>query len=360
MGGSGVRRLAGALGPLLLAGLPSSASAQSVGVESTPASVAPAPLPVAMPASDEKAIVKRWGVRIEALQLTAAGYMLDFRYQVVDARKAKPLFERKSKPALTDEATGTVLAVPTPPKTGPLRSSYDPQAGRSYFMFFGNPGRLVREGQTATVTIGPFRVTGIPVTARVASAPTEAAPADPHAAHRAAAAAPPETKGSRVMPVQPVLEDVPLLDQAGRATTLRSVLDTEQPVLLNFIFTTCTTVCPIMTRGFAQLHEALGPERGRVRLVSISIDPEQDTVEALRRYGSRYGADDSWLLLTGSREASVSAQRAFGAYRGDKMSHAAATYVRRSRQSPWMVIDGLASGETLESVLREPDRTGDN
>jgi protein SCO1/2 len=97
-----------------------------------------------------------------------------------------------------------------------------------------------------------------------------------------------------------------------------------------------------------------------VRLVSISIDPEQDTVEALRRYGSRYGADESWLLLTGTREASVSAQRAFGAYRGDKMNHAPATYLRRSRRAPWAVIDGLASGETLESVLREPDRPGDN
>jgi len=340
---------------VLLAGIPGRAQAQGVGVETTPRP-APTPAPVAIPATAEAAILKRWGVRIEGLQLTAAGYMLDFRYTVVDARKAKPLFERKSKPVLTDETTGTVLAVPTPPKTGPLRNSYEPKAGRSYFMFFGNPGRLMRENQTATVTIGSFSVSGVRVAARAAQTAPAPPAEDPHAAHRAAQAA---SNAAHVMAVQPLLTDIPLVDQAGRPTTLRDVMDTEQALLVNFIFTTCTTVCPVMTRGFAQLNEALGPERRRVRLVSISIDPEQDTVDNLRRYGSRYGAGDSWLLLTGTREASVSAQRAFGAYRGDKMSHAPATYVRRSRGASWAVIDGLASGDTLESALNEPDRPGD-
>src|SRR6185503_12504330 len=173
---------------VLLAGIPGRAQAQGVGVETTPRP-APTPAPVTIPATAEAAILKRWGVRIEGLQLTAAGYMLDFRYTVVDARKAKPLFERKSKPVLTDEATGTVLAVPTPPKTGPLRNSYEPKAGRSYFMVFGNPRRLMRENQTATVTIGSFSVSGVRVAAP--AAPTAPAPpaADPHAAHRAAQAA---------------------------------------------------------------------------------------------------------------------------------------------------------------------------
>lgn len=144
-----------------MAGAPTAALSQSIGVERSPAPAQPAAPVVAMAAEDGKAILKRWGVRIEGMRLTAAGYMLDFRYHVVDARKARPLFERRIKPVLKDEKTGTLLAVPTPPKTGPLRSSNDPQAGRSYFMFFGNPGRLVTEGQTVTVTIGEFSVSGI-------------------------------------------------------------------------------------------------------------------------------------------------------------------------------------------------------
>jgi protein SCO1/2 len=185
------------------------------------------------------------------------------------------------------------------------------------------------------------------------SAAQEPPAEDPHAAHRAAMAAAAPTVVPRVMPVQPVLGDVPLVDQRGRATTLRAVLDTELPVLLNFIFTTCTTVCPIMSTGFAQLHETLGPDRDRVRLVSISIDPEVDSVDALQAYAKRYRARDAWWLLTGTREASISAQRTFGAYRGDKMNHAPATYVRRSRDAPWEVIEGLSSGATLLSVWRD-------
>jgi protein SCO1/2 len=86
--------------------------------------------------------------------------------------------------------------------------------------------------------------------------------------------------------------------------------------------------------------------------VSISIDPDLDTVEALQRYAARYGAGSGWCLLTGTRESSVAAQRSFGAYRGDKMNHAPATFVRAARGAPWQVIEGLASGESLVEVVR--------
>ena len=137
------------------------ANGVSLGSSNTPTLLA-APA-VVIDASDAAAIAKRWGIRIESLRLAAAGYMLDFRYQVVDARKAAPLFRRQSKPVLTDERTGAVMLVPAPPKTGALRNSYEPKAGRSYFLFFANPGRLIAEGQTVTVTIGPFSVSGLRV-----------------------------------------------------------------------------------------------------------------------------------------------------------------------------------------------------
>jgi hypothetical protein len=117
----------------------------------------------ALDAADSSAIVRRWGIRIESLRLTASGYMLDFRYRVVDARKAKPLFERKTKPVLRDQASGVQMAVPVPPKTGALRSSNDPKAGRTYFMFFANPARFIAPGSLMTVTIGAFCVRDIRV-----------------------------------------------------------------------------------------------------------------------------------------------------------------------------------------------------
>ncbi len=126
---------------------------------------APAPVgsPEALPASDREGIEKRWGIRIESLRVTAAGYMLDFRYQVTDAAKAAPLFERKTKPVLRDEASGMVMAVPVPPKTGSLRSSNEPKEGKTYFMFFANPGRFIGKHGKVTVTIGEFSVSGMTV-----------------------------------------------------------------------------------------------------------------------------------------------------------------------------------------------------
>jgi len=116
-------------------------------------------------ATDLPSIARKWGIRIESMRLTSSGYMLDFRYTVVDARQAKPLFERRIKPVLTDEATGVKMLVPVPPKTGALRNTYDPKVGRTYFMFFGNPARFIKPGSLVTVTIGKFQVSGIKVEA---------------------------------------------------------------------------------------------------------------------------------------------------------------------------------------------------
>jgi hypothetical protein len=124
----------------------------------------------AFDAAESAGIARRWGIRIESLRVTASGHMLDLRYTVVDAQKAKPLFERRTKPVLRDEASGVELPVPVPPKTGALRNSNTPQAGRTYFMFFGNPGRLVAAGRRVTVTIGAFSVTGLRVDADSAGA----------------------------------------------------------------------------------------------------------------------------------------------------------------------------------------------
>ncbi len=114
-----------------------------------------------VPAIDKAGIENRWGIQIDALRLTAAGYMLDFRYRVVDPAKAAPLFDRKTRAILTDEKSGAVMFVPTPPKTGPLRSTNDPKPGRVYFMFFANPGRFIHKSQRVTVTIGEFSVSGL-------------------------------------------------------------------------------------------------------------------------------------------------------------------------------------------------------
>lgn len=107
--------------------------------------------------SERLSVQEQWGIRIESVRLSAAGYMIDFRYRVLNQEKAAPLFERKTKPFLIDQQSGKKFVVPSPPKVGPLRTSEPPQADRTYFILFANPGKYVKQGNKVTVVIGDFK-----------------------------------------------------------------------------------------------------------------------------------------------------------------------------------------------------------
>ena len=147
-----------------------------------------------------------------------------------------------------------------------------------------------------------------------------------------------------------VAPDVRLVRDDGQTVSLRSELDDGRPVIMNFIFTTCTSICPLSSQTFAEFARRLGAEPDKVHLVSISVDPEQDTPERLREYAKRFDAGSEWQHYTGTLAASLAAQRAFDVYRGDKMSHTPVTFLRAAPGAPWHRIDGFA---TPDDLLRE-------
>jgi hypothetical protein len=104
---------------------------------------------------------RNWGVEIIGVKPVSSGFMLAFRYRVLDPAKAKVLNDRHSKAYLRDEASGTVLSVPAMENVGELRTGAAPEADRTYFMIFGNPGRLVKSGSRVTVVAGNLHVDGL-------------------------------------------------------------------------------------------------------------------------------------------------------------------------------------------------------
>lgn len=170
---------------------------------------------------------------------------------------------------------------------------------------------------------------------------------DPHAHHRHHLA--PEAARTSAAYTVP---DVELVRDDGKTVRLSQELDDGRPVVLSFIFTSCTTVCPMISATLAQLQRKLGPARDQVHLVSISIDPEFDTPARLREYASKLGAGPEWQHYSGTLAASQAAQRAFGVYRGDKMNHAPATLVRTAPGAEWVRIDGFATADQLLAELR--------
>lgn len=164
--------------------------------------------------------------------------------------------------------------------------------------------------------------------------------------------APGARKGHQRSVEKYVIPDVTLLSQDRENLRLQDFLAGDKPVLVNFIYATCTTICPVLSVGYHHLQGKLGPESEKARLVSISIDPENDTPEAMKEFLTRYQARKGWYFLTGSREDINNVMRAFDAFIPDKMSHRPLSFLRSPRDGTWVRIDGLIGTQDLLKEYR--------
>lgn len=179
----------------------------------------------------------------------------------------------------------------------------------------------------------------------------EAPAADPHAAHRHMMGAAASNNAKRSV-IQYNVPHLALVRDDGKKVALDDELNDGRPVVLNFIFTTCTTICPLTSQVFSMLQHKLGADRSKVHLVSISIDPEQDTPARLRAYAARFKAGADWQHYTGTVQASIAAQQAFGVYQGDKANHLPVTLVRAAAGDSWVRLDGFATADDLYDAVR--------
>ncbi len=148
------------------------------------------------------------------------------------------------------------------------------------------------------------------------------------------------------------LPQIKLVRDDGKTVVLAEELDDGRPVLLNFIYTTCTTTCPMASHTFSRLQTKLGQNRQKVHLVSISIDPEQDTPARLAEYAKKFKAGPQWQLYTGTAEASLAVQRAFNVYQGDKMNHPSVTLLRAAPGKPWVRLEGFVTPDEVVAEYR--------
>lgn len=168
-----------------------------------------------------------------------------------------------------------------------------------------------------------------------------------HGNHRAV----PDTgAGIQRSEAQYVLPAANVVRHDASRVSFSSEIDDGRPVLLNFVYTSCTAICPVSTQVFSQVQEMLGKDRSKVHMVSISIDPEHDTPSRLAAYAKKFDASAQWQFYSGSIGTTIAIQKAFDAYRGDKMNHIPVTFVRSALGKPWVRLDGFASPA---DVLRE-------
>jgi protein SCO1/2 len=181
-----------------------------------------------------------------------------------------------------------------------------------------------------------------------ANAASAAGVANEHAHHHAA-----PTPSTTRTTAYYAIPDVRLTRQDGTVVNLGDELNDGRPVVLSFIYTSCTSVCPLVSHTLAQLQSKLGENAGRVHLVSITIDPEQDDPARLRGYAKTFNAGPEWQHYTGTLAASQAVQRAFNVYRGNKMEHVPATLIRPALDAPWIRIEGFATADQMLAELSD-------
>ena len=113
---------------------------------------------------EQSEVETAYGIRVESLNLSAAGSMLDFRYRVLDPAKAAPLLSQKLKPYLLDEVRSAKLGVPVTPVLGQIRQTSRNNVihtDRTYFIMFGNPGKAVQSGDKVSLLLGEVKITDL-------------------------------------------------------------------------------------------------------------------------------------------------------------------------------------------------------
>jgi protein SCO1/2 len=145
------------------------------------------------------------------------------------------------------------------------------------------------------------------------------------------------------------MPDVTLVNQDGKKVRLKALLESDQPVVVDFIYATCTTICPVLSVGYINLQNKLKDAPRKPRLISITIDPENDTPRTMKEYLKRYNARPGWDFLTGSRGDIDKVMRAFNAYIPDKMSHYPLNLIRSPKDGSWVRLFGILSSKEFVS-----------
>jgi len=144
----------------------------------------------------------------------------------------------------------------------------------------------------------------------------------------------------------------PLVRQDGTKTTLSKELEGNKPTVLAFFYTSCSTVCPVTSQILAGIQNLLGKDLEDARIISISLDPEYDTPKRILAYSKKFDAKPQWQHFTGTLQGSIAAQKAFGAYRGDKMNHSPLIFVNSGGMKSWVQLEGFPSAEQVFKELQ--------
>ncbi|HMB53985.1 MAG TPA: SCO family protein, partial [Thermoanaerobaculia bacterium] len=130
-------------------------------------------------------------------------------------------------------------------------------------------------------------------------------------------------------------------------------------VAMNFVFTTCTTICPPMGANFGRLQDELGERLGKdVHLISVSVDPTTDTPQRLKAWATKFGARDGWTLVTGEQQTVERLLKALQVFNADINEHSPVVLIGNDAAGEWTRAYGLAGPKKLEQIVSRVEHAG--
>jgi protein SCO1/2 len=155
------------------------------------------------------------------------------------------------------------------------------------------------------------------------------------------------------------LPNVELVTQDGKPVHFYDDLVKDRRVVIQFMFTRCKDICPVITHHLAEVQGLLGGRVGRdIFFYSISLSPEEDTPKELRAFAREHGAGPGWTFLTGKPEDILHLRRSLGFYLddprqdADRNNHSGMIVVGTEPVMRWAMCEGGAKPEWIATVIR--------
>jgi len=162
----------------------------------------------------------------------------------------------------------------------------------------------------------------------------------------------PDANGKMIKMKGMKIPNVTLVNQNGEKVNFQQLIK-DKVVAINFIFTTCTTVCPPMGANFTNLKRRLSTavEKEKIAFISISIDPVTDTPERLKNWSEKFKPGRGWTLLTGEKAQVNTLLKGLNVFTPLKEDHAPILLIGKSGQSNWVRTNALAPPAQLEKSV---------
>ena len=175
---------------------------------------------------------------------------------------------------------------------------------------------------------------------------------DPHAKHRAMM----KQKAEPALEAAEIdLRNRTVLDQDGREMEFVTDAIGDHIVVMDFVYTTCTTICPVLSALFTQVQTKLGSDvvGDEVRLISMSVDPIRDTPQRLKAYSAKHRAGEGWLWLTGAKPDVDDVLTGLGAYTANFEDHPTMVLIGDAQTGEWKRLFGFPNPDRIVRIVNE-------